>query len=189
MRYFLISNQFWIHKDHVCAFNALAELRKTPGYDDIHIVCTGATKDYRNPNYLDELNELNQSLGIYDRVHFLGYIPKIDQIQLMKECIAVIQPTLYEGSPGGGEIEDAVSLGKHSIVSDIPVNLEIDEPTVTFFECRSAKQLASCMKEAADSTYETPAKEELVKLGKQRQKLYYDRLKNMIDTLTAVKEG
>ena len=184
MKFFLISNQFWIHKDHPCAFKALAELHKTQGFEDIHIICTGATKDYRNPDYLDELNELNKNLGISDYVHFLGYIPKIDQILLMKESLAVLQPTLYEGSPGGGEIEDAVSLGKRSIVSDIPVNLEISEETVTFFKTGSVSDLAEKMKDLLTTGYSQPSKEELVKLGIERQKHYYDVLKEMIDTVT-----
>ena len=184
MKFFLISNQFWIHKDHPCAFKALAELHKTTGYEDIHIICTGATEDYRNPNYLNELNELNTSLGVKENIHFLGYIPKIDQILLMKESIAVIQPTLYEGSPGGGEIEDSVSLGKRSIVSDIPVNLEMEEDTVTFFRSGSAEDLAEKMKTILDSPYTQPDKETLISLGAQRQKHYYDVLHAMIDALT-----
>ena len=188
MTYFLISNQFWIHKDHPCAFKALAELHKTKEYEDVHIICTGATEDYRNPNYLNELNELNKTIGISDYVHFLGYIPKIDQILLMKESAAVIQPTLYEGSPGGGEIEDAVSLGKRSIVSDIPVNLEMKEDTVTFFRTGSVSDLADKMKQILDTPYTQPGKETLVSLGTQRQKHYYDILRAMIEELTAEDE-
>ena len=187
MKYFLISNQFWIHKDHPCAFKALAELHAIPGYEDIHIICTGATEDYRNPNYLNELNALNESLGVKENVHFLGYIPKIDQILLMKESIAVIQPTLYEGSPGGGEIEDAVSLGKRSIVSDIPVNLEIHEEIVTFFRSGSAQELKDAMKTVIDTPYETPSDETLIIRGKERQKYYYEVLKQMIESLTGRK--
>ena len=188
MKYFLISNQFWIHKDHPCALRALANLHETTEYKDIHIICTGATEDYRNPNYLNELNDLNTELGISEYVHFLGYIPKIDQILLMKESVAVIQPTLYEGSPGGGEIEDAVSLGKRSIVSDIPVNLEIREDTVTFFHCGSVNDLTEKMITILSAEYCEPSKEVLVTLGKQRQKHYYDVLRVMIDTLTEKKE-
>lgn len=189
MKYFLISNQFWIHKDHPCAFKALAKLHKTPGFEDVHIICTGATEDYRNPNYLNELNALNKELGIDGYVHFLGYIPKIDQILLMKESIAVIQPTLYEGSPGGGEIEDAVSLGVRSIVSDIPVNLEMQEDTVTFFQSGSADDLAEKMKTILTTDYTRLSKPELVDMGKQRQKHYYEILCAMIDALTETKEN
>ena len=189
MKYFLISNQFWIHKDHPCAFRALAELHKTAEFRDIHIICTGATEDYRNPNYLNELNQLNSGLGISDRVHFLGYIPKIDQILLMKESIAVIQPTLYEGSPGGGEVEDAVSLGVRSVVSDIPVNREMEEETVTFFRGGDVIDLAEKMKEMICTEYTRPGKETLVTLGRQRQKHYYDILRAMIDALTEKKEN
>ncbi len=183
MKYFLISNQFWIHKDHPCAFRALARLHAQNGYQDLHIVCTGATEDYRNPDYLKELQAANQELGIGDHVHFLGYIPKADQILLMKHSIGVIQPTLYEGSPGGGEIEDAVSLGIPSIVSDIPVNLEISEPTVTFFRKGDEADLAEKMKDFSDNVHPAPSISVLEEAGKRRQKVYHDVLYTMISTL------
>ena len=50
-------------------------------------------------------------LGINDDVEIVGHIPKLDQIALLKNSIAVIQPTLFEGGPGGGSAYDAISLG------------------------------------------------------------------------------
>ena len=182
-RFFLISNQFWIHKDHPCAFKALAKLHENPDFSDVHILCTGEVKDYRNPNYRQELDDLNAGLGVKDYVHFLGYISKEDQMELMKKAAAVVQPTLYEGSPGGGEIEDAVAIGQRSIVSDIPVNREIREDTVTFFEAGSAGSLKEKMEETLRSEYRRPDNDTLRKNGLRRQKHYFEVLKTMIDEM------
>jgi hypothetical protein len=41
--YFIISNQFWIHKSHKTAFQALQHMRNA-GYD-VSLICTGSTSD------------------------------------------------------------------------------------------------------------------------------------------------
>ena len=52
----------------------------------------------------------------------LGFIPREDQLELMKNAIAVIQPSKFEG--WGTVVEDAKTLGKQIILSDIPVHRE-----------------------------------------------------------------
>jgi glycosyltransferase involved in cell wall biosynthesis len=58
-----------------------------------------------------------------------------------------VQPTLFEGGPGGGATFDAVALGIPSLLSDIPVNLEISDPLVRFFKTSNAESLAEKMME------------------------------------------
>jgi len=146
-RYFIICNQFWTHKDHKTAFRAFARFLATRSGDDesIHLVCTGGMHDYRAPAYLDEIKELLFDLKISRSVHLLGHIAKEDQIALVRGSIAVIQPTLFEGGPGGGSIYDAVALGVPGLVSDIPVNREIDDPNITYFAPGDSEGLAQLM--------------------------------------------
>jgi glycosyltransferase involved in cell wall biosynthesis len=145
-RYFIVCNQFWKHKDHETAFKAFAELAKR--HDDVSLVCTGATSDYRYPAHFDELMAYARQAGIADRIHVLGLIPKLDQVALIRGAVALVQPTLFEGGPGGGAVSDAVSVGTPAIASDIAVNREIDEPTVTYFKTSSPPALAAAMDEA-----------------------------------------
>jgi len=142
-RYFLISNQFWKHKDHLTAFAAFASVANV--HPEIHLVCTGATEDYRDPHYFSALKEFLRDRNIAQRVHILGMIPKLEQIELMKSSVALVQPTLFEGGPGGGAVYDAVSLGIPCLVSDIDVNRELDEPLVDFFAAGDAASLAAQM--------------------------------------------
>lgn len=137
--YYLVSNQFWKHKDHATVFRAYARYILAGG--DALLVCTGGTKDYRFPEYYGELIELLNELRISDKVRILGHIPKIEQIALMKKARSVIQPTLFEGGPGGGASYDAISLGVPVIASDIPVNLEMNCGDVTFFRARDDQHL------------------------------------------------
>lgn len=152
--YFMVSNQFWVHKDHPTAFKAFARLiAHDPA---VQLVCTGDTSDYRRPAYFAELRRLLDELGVADRVSITGLLPKPEQIALLRNCVALVQPTLCEGGPGGGAVYDAVALGVRSIVSNIPINRELNaEPTVTFFPTGDAEALAACMA-AALSRPSTP---------------------------------
>lgn len=142
-RYFLISNQFWKHKDHGTAFAAFAVVAAV--YPEIHLVCTGPTDDYRDPQYFSSLQQFLCDRNIVDRVHILGMLAKLDQVELMRSSVALIQPTLFEGGAGGGAVYDAVSVGVHCLVSDIEVNRELSEALVTFFPAGNAAELARKM--------------------------------------------
>lgn len=177
-RYFLISNQFWVHKSHITAFEALAGLEDS---GDIHIVCTGKTEDYRCPPHFGDLLKKIKELGLDGRVHFLGYIPKRDQILIMLHSIAVLQPSLFEGGPGGGAVYDAVAMGVPAIVSDIPVNLEISEENIWFFKAGLAEDLGARMVEVLSSEIQRPDKNVLFEKGKSRIEMFGDRLLESID--------
>jgi len=143
--YFIICNQFWVHKDHRTAFAAFACIASE--FPELQLVCTGATSDYRNPRHFDDLMAFARDHGIRDRLHVLGLVSKQDQIDLLRGARAVIQPTLSEGGPGGGAVYDAIALGVPALVSDIPVNLEIEESNVTFFRASDPEALAKAMRQ------------------------------------------
>ena len=149
-KYFMICNQFWQHKDHITAFRALESIY-VEGRHDLHIICTGEMVDHRNPQYIKDLKKEIEEMQCRNNIHMLGYIPKDDQIQIMKGAIALLQPTLYEGNPGGNSVLDAYSVGIPCIISDIEVNKEIaylpmDE--IKFFKKGDSDELRQRMQEA-----------------------------------------
>lgn len=169
--YFIICNQFWKHKDHGTAFKALALLAKR--HPELSLVCTGATTDYRFPGYFDELMREAARDGVADRIHALGLIPKLDQLALIRGAVALVQPTLFEGGPGGGAVYDAVALGQSAIASDIAVNTEIDDPLVSFFRTGDAGSLAEAMSAAwigHPGRAPMPAPDELIARGVERRR-------------------
>ncbi len=164
--YFIVCNQFWQHKDHRTALRALALLAS----DRAHLVCTGETSDFRDMNYFPSLMKEARALGISERLHVLGLLPKAEQIALLRGAIALVQPTLFEGGPGGGAAFDAVSLGVPAILSDIAVNREIDEPGVTFFRTGDATDLAAQMRlSLLAAPIERPAPQILLARGHERR--------------------
>ena len=142
-KFFIICNQFWMHKDHRTAFRALSKLK----YRGIkaHLVCTGPTHDNRRPDYFPKLLNEIRDLGIQDQVHILGTIPRIDQVALIRAAQAVIQPSCFEG--WSTVIEDARALGRPVIASDFPVHLEQAAPLSSFFRLGDAADCARAMVE------------------------------------------
>ncbi|WP_273022338.1 glycosyltransferase [Rheinheimera sp.] len=174
-RYFMLCNQFWIHKDHPTAFRAFAGLADS----DVQLVCTGTLADYRRPEYIEELNQLLDSLNIRSRVKMLGHIPKQDQIALLKGSLALIQPTLFEGGPGGGAVYDAVSLGVPVILSDIRVNQEVVADHLDFFPAGDAKELGLALSKRLKPTIRLTANE-LLSRGARNQACLGEQLYRII---------
>lgn len=141
-RYFLISNQFWIHKSHKTAFETFKLLSEQyPEYKDVQLVCTGSLQEYRDVKYINELIDYIKVNDLEDKIILLGHIPKAHQIALLSKSIALIQPTLFEGGPGGGSTYEAISLNKRVILSDIAINKEVTKGRVYFFQAGSAESL------------------------------------------------
>lgn len=130
--FFLCSNQLWKHKNHGVLLDAamLARQRGTP----VRFVLTGETRDYRHPDHVSHLLGRIAGLDLAGEVRVLGFLPKPDQIALMRAARGVVQPSLFEGSPGGGAIYNAIALGRPTIVSDLPVNREIAHLVTHFFD-------------------------------------------------------
>jgi glycosyltransferase involved in cell wall biosynthesis len=180
-KYFLISNQFWKHKDHPTAFKALRLFVDKTKLTDMSIVCTGQTIDHRFPEYFEELNKTIASLKLEKNIRILGFISKADQLQILKNAVAVIQPTMFEGGPGGGAVYESVAYGIRSIVSDIAVNLEINDPTVYFFKAGSPEDLRDKMIKVYFEPYTAPKKEALLNANEKRLNEFSNILLKIIE--------
>jgi glycosyltransferase involved in cell wall biosynthesis len=179
--YVIICNQFWIHKSHETVI-AAAALAKRRGLD-LDFVFTGRMQEPRRPEYIPGLHRLVQDLDVADCVKFLGYVAKDDQIELMKGAAAVVQPTLFEGGPGGGAIYDAMSLGVRAIVSDIPVNLELplDPARLVTFRTRDAEDLVAKVEAMTRARDVRPSPEDLHQQARRSVEALSKRLYEAID--------
>lgn len=137
-RFFLLPNQLWKHKNHRVVLDALSLVRhKEP---DIMIVSTGLLSDYRNPNYSSEfLAEVSRS-GNRNNFIFLGILPRNHVYAIMRQAVAVIQPSLFEG--WSTIVEEVKSVGKMIILSDLKVHREQDPPLAEYFDPLDPRSLA-----------------------------------------------
>ena len=163
--YLMVSNHFWKHKDHATALLAFALLRDQRPDLDLQLVLTGDPIDHRDPRHYGSLLDLSKELGVAGHAHFLGLVPKQDQLALLRGSLALLQPTLFEGGPGGGAVYEAIGLGVPSVVSDIPVNLEIDQGDVRFFRARDAADLAAQTARVIAEQPTRPGREALLAKG------------------------
>jgi glycosyltransferase involved in cell wall biosynthesis len=151
-RYFFLPNQFWKHKNHQVVIQALSILQsRSP---DIKVVCTGNTHDYRTPSYFPELLATISQLGVRDSLILLGMVPHNHVFQLIRQSLAVIQPSLFEG--WSTTVEETKSIGKHMILSDIGVHREQAPQQALFFDPRNPQALADCLKKMFNETQPGP---------------------------------
>lgn len=179
--YFLVSNQFWIHKSIETVIEAVGICNKN-GFE-FDVVFTGKMEEPRKPEYIENLHKLIEDLNLETQIHLLGYVDKLVQLEIMKNCIAVIQPTLFEGGPGGGSVYDALGLGSPVILSDIPVNLEIpnDFSNVTYFKAGDSEELAKKMIQFGTPAFEPPQHESLWRISLNSRRTLAVRLMETID--------
>jgi glycosyltransferase involved in cell wall biosynthesis len=155
-RFFLVSNQFWQHKNHLVLFKALKILKDKSIYPIV--VCTGHIYDRRKLDYTDMVLQTIHKFGLARQVYLLGLIPRIEQVQLMRCSLAVVQPSLFEG--WSTVVEDARCLGKKIFLSDLPVHREQNPPNCVFFDRNSPENLAHLLADWWDQLSPGPDQEQ-----------------------------
>lgn len=137
--YFFSPNQFWQHKNQIAIIEA-AKILKNKGVA-VKIVFTGKEHDYRNSDYTTDLKQKVLEYQLENEILFLGFIDRIDQLVLMKNAQAIIQPSLFEG--WSTVVEDAKALNQTLIVSNIAVHIEQLEDKAYYFSPDDYNELAN----------------------------------------------
>lgn len=143
-RFIYIPNQFWKHKNHRVVFEALG-LLKREGVE-LELVCTGNSSDYRHPAHFSELFEYVARSGLRGNIHYLGLVPREHLFMLMRQSLCVMNPSLFEG--WGITVDEANSLGKAVLLSDIPEHREHEAPSARYFNPNDVPEVARVMREA-----------------------------------------
>ncbi len=136
--YFHLPNQFWAHKNHRIVIEALALLASKGRR--VLVLATGHREDTRQPGHFKALMQRAEELGVADRFRPLGVVPFKDLVGLMRNSIALINPSLFEG--WSTTVEEGKSMGKKILLSNIAVHLEQAPPRGVFFDPDNAIALA-----------------------------------------------
>ncbi len=145
--YFFSPNQFWQHKNHISIIEAV-KILKDKGVV-VKVIFTGKEYDYRNPDYTTNLKQKVIDYKLENEILFLGFIDRIDQLVLMKNAQAVIQPSLFEG--WSTVVEDAKALNQTLIVSNIAVHQEQLGDKGYFFSPNNYNELVQKMVEVINN--------------------------------------
>lgn len=163
-RYLLLPNQFWVHKNHKVIVEALRQMNEDG--EPVTILATGLMRDPRQPAHVTGLmNKISQH-GLTHLFRPLGVVPYADMLGLMRDAVAVINPSLFEG--WSSSVEEAKSMGKTVVLSNIPVHVEQAPARGIYFDPRDASDAANALRrawagfdEAADQFAMTEAAQQL----------------------------
>jgi glycosyltransferase involved in cell wall biosynthesis len=144
--YFIVSNQFWPHKNHLTVIKAVAELKKKN--IEVLVLFTGHLSD-RDPAYADRVKKIITTNNLEDNIRFLGFLDRMEQLALIKNSIALIQPSLFEG--WSTIVEDCKSLDKFILLSDLRVHREQINSNCCFFSPLEHVDLTDKMIEVLDN--------------------------------------
>jgi glycosyltransferase involved in cell wall biosynthesis len=140
-RFFLLPNQFWAHKNHRVVIEALMLLKQSNR--KVTVLATGSTWDHRQPGFFDSLMRSVDELGVLDQFRVLGVIPFVELAELMRSAVALINPSKFEG--WSTSVEEAKSMGKQIILSDIPVHREQAPPRGIYFTATDSAGLSEIL--------------------------------------------
>lgn len=136
-QYLFCANQFWKHKNHLFLFKAYKRLRDK-GFP-YQLVCSGQLKSYKDDEYTNSIREFLTKNHLEDDIKILGFIDRKEQLCLMKNSYAMVQPSLFEG--WSTVVEDAKALNKFIFLSDLDVHIEQNPINVCYFNPNEEEDL------------------------------------------------
>ncbi len=135
--YLFYPAQFWAHKNHV---NLLLALKLLQSRFDRPLSVAFVGADHGN---LAHVKATVDRLGLTDRVHFLGFVPREDLIDLYKEAFALSYVTFF--GPENLPPLEAFALGCPVIASDVSGAREQLGDAVLFVDPTSPEQMAEAV--------------------------------------------
>lgn len=184
-RYFFLPNQFWRHKNHIVVFEAIAALKRQG--IEVLLLCTGWLRDPRfsKSEYVDNLQRIVTDEKLESNIRLLGSIDYSDVLALSRHAISVLNPSLFEG--WSSSVEEAKSMGKPVILSNIGVHIEQNPAGGRYFAPTDVAALAAILREAwqdwpdqVDTVMEDNARAGL----EERTMLFGRKYLNIVDELT-----
>ncbi len=141
-KFFYLPNQFWIHKNHEVVFKAIRILKEKG--TEIQLITTGSQSDYRDGGkHFEKLKEYVKANDLEKNILFLGLIPYAHVFALMKQSVAIINPSYFEG--WSSTVEESKSIEKTIILSNIAVHKEQSPVKGIYFNPDNENELADIL--------------------------------------------
>jgi glycosyltransferase involved in cell wall biosynthesis len=185
-RFVFLPNQFWKHKNHAAAIEALRLVEKR--CPDLILVLSGAHLDSRHPAHPGRVLASIQRLGLDTRALVLGVIPHEDVLTLARGAVAVLNPSLSEG--WSTTVEEAKTFQTPLCLSDLPVHREQAPEGTLFFDPRSPRDLADALARAWTGNHERPSLDLVRRNGRERQDRFAEGFHQIArETVARFQEG
>ncbi len=152
-------------KNLICLVKAFAKLKKLLSSDYL-LVISGTERD-ENHGYSKKLRESISSLGLENKVMFLGYLPDEDIPLLYKAAEVFVYPSLLEGF--GLPPLEAMACGTATVVSSIPSLLEVVGDSALKVNPNNVDGFAQAIYQLINNTNR---RQQLEKEGRKRAELF-----------------
>ncbi len=140
-RFVFMPNQFWRHKNHGLVLDALTILRER-GHQMV-IAASGKQADPRDAEYFPRFRDELEKRGLQQEFRLLDLIPYPHLASLMRACVAMLNPSLFEG--WSTTVEEARAMGTPMVLSDLGVHREQMGEQAIYFDRNSAQSLADTL--------------------------------------------
>ena len=141
-KFFYMPNQYWSHKNHITVLKSLKYLKDKN--INFTVVSTGHSHDHRNNSYFNEIFDFIKNNRLEKNYRYLGIVKYNEVLSLIYHSISLINPSQFEGRHSS--VEQARSIGKKIILSDINIHREQSPPRSSFFKAKDYKKLSNLMK-------------------------------------------
>ena len=181
-KFVYLPGQFWKHKNHALAFRSVKMLKERGVR--VVVVCSGSAGDYRHAAHFADVWRKVSEWNLRDQIIYVGVIPHEHVLGLIRQSVCVLNPSLCEG--WGLTVDEARSVGKRVIVSDIPAHREQDPRKAAFFNPCDGEDLAGRLREVWEATAPGP---DLALEAKARQELAKRRRATAESFVTVAQEA
>jgi glycosyltransferase involved in cell wall biosynthesis len=141
-KYLFFPGQLYRHKNHLNVIRAVRLLRDR---GKRIVVAFSGTEDPRNRGHAMEVARAIEHGELQAEVRPLGFIAYDEMLQLMREAVAVLNASLFEG--WSTTVEEAKAIGAPLVLSNLDVHREQAGPVATFFDAQSPGSIADAMSE------------------------------------------
>jgi len=163
-RYLLFPANFWRHKNHEMLLTAFGMACAAGLPADIRLVCTGAPGERQA-----WLARAVRQMGLEARVVFPGFLPTEHLAVLMRSCLGLVFPSLYEGF--GLPVIEAMAAGIPVACSDTTSLPEVAADAALLFDPRLPAAIAEALTALAT---DAALRQRLVEAGRERAAAFAD---------------
>lgn len=180
--YLYLPNQYWVHKNHVVVLKALALIKKKYKNKKILIISSGNSYDHRSPHHFQKIREYIDNNKLNKSYIYIGTIPHNDVLSLMFHSKAVINPSKFEGR--SSTVEQAKSLGKIIILSNLKIHKEQNPPMGMYFDEDDHQKLSALILNAAKMKLKRKIYSEISRQNKKHFEQYFKEYNNILKSLS-----
>ncbi len=142
-RFLLYPANFWPHKNHRMLLVAFGRLRHRHPDSDLRLVLTGAERPDPGP-----LVDAARDMGLGDAVVIPGFVSTEELAALMRSCLALIFPSLYEGF--GIPLVEAMACGRPVLASNVASIPEVAGDAALLFDPRKPEEITAAIESLLD---------------------------------------